>query len=176
MPCIDTVQGFLFCLATYQPHASIYSGFSAVHAFFIYTSNAKAFTGLYSGFSVDLLHSSAHNTAVTQAAYAPTAPRWRAYHQAQHPHRYQIPPPHRTLYRAGQPPIIIRYIRVQGCAPVMDPCPAVQYSADHASGGGSLHPACIRCRGQYGGWRSGTWQQSGRAGSYRCKGTAARNH
>ena len=38
-------------------------------------------------------------------------------------HRYQIQPPRRTLYRAAQPPIIIRYIRVQ-------------HTADHASGGG----------------------------------------
>ena len=28
----------------------------------------------------------------------------------------QMPPPRRTLYRSAQPPIIIRYIRVQGCA------------------------------------------------------------
>ena len=38
-------------------------------------------------------------------------------------------------------PIIIRYIRVR---PVIDPCPAVQHSADHASGGAAsasgLHP------------------------------------
>ena len=30
-------------------------------------------------------------------------------------------------------PIIIRYIRVQRCAPVMDPCQTVQHIADHAS-------------------------------------------
>lgn len=34
-------------------------------------------------------------------------------------------------------PIIIRYIRVQGCAPVMDPCQTVQQIADHASRVGS---------------------------------------
>lgn len=28
----------------------------------------------------------------------------------------EIPAPRRTLYRSAQPPIIIRYIRVQGCA------------------------------------------------------------
>ena len=28
----------------------------------------------------------------------------------------------------------------------MDPCQTVQHSADHASGGGSVHPACILCR------------------------------
>ena len=59
-------------------------------------------------------------------------------------------------------PIIIRYIRVQRCISVIDPCPAVYHSADHASGDGSVHPACIRCKGQPGGLRSGTGQQSGR--------------
>ena len=52
-----------------------------------------------------------------QQSHKPPAQRWRAYHQAQHPHRYQAPPPRRTLYRSAQPPIIIRYIRAQGCAP-----------------------------------------------------------
>lgn len=32
--------------------------------------------------------------------------------------------------------------------PVIDPCPLVHHSAGHARGGGSVHPACIRCRGQ----------------------------
>jgi hypothetical protein len=58
LPCIDTVQGFYFCHATYQPRASIYSGLSAVHA--IYTAKTqKAFTGLCMGVSVDLPYSSA---------------------------------------------------------------------------------------------------------------------
>lgn len=61
-------------------------------------------------------------------------------------------------------PIIIRYIRMQRRTPVIDPCPAVQHSADHASGSGLVHPACILCRGQPSGWRSGTGQQSGRTG------------
>lgn len=127
------MQGFSFCLAAYKTHTQ------ALTAAFLpsmqnYTSKTpKPFIELYSGISVNLTHSSAHNTAAKQAAYTPTAPRWRAYPQAQHLHRYQIPPQHRTLYRAGSPPIIIRYIRVQLCARVVDPCPAVQHSADHAS-------------------------------------------
>lgn len=36
------------------------------------------------------------------------------------------------------PPTIIMYIRVQRCAPVVDLCQAVQHSADHASGGGTV--------------------------------------
>lgn len=83
----DTVQGFSFCPAAYQPRTSVYSGFSAVNA--IYTaSTSKQFTWLSRSVSVDLTHSSAHNTAATQADYAPPAPRWRAYRQALHLHQY----------------------------------------------------------------------------------------
>ena len=128
------------------------------------THAAKQRTGLHSGVSVNLTHSSAHNTAATQAFSAPPTTRRRAYRQALHLHRYQIPPTHWTLYRAAQPTIIIRYIEVQWCVPVMDPCPAVQHSTDYSTGGGSVHPACILCRGQPGGLRSSTGQQSERTG------------
>lgn len=84
MPCIDTVQGFSFCQTAYKTRTSVYSGFYSVHAIYT-TATQKPFTGLYSVFSVDLPYSSAHNTANTQAAYTPSAPR-------------------RTLYRAVQPP------------------------------------------------------------------------
>lgn len=66
----------------------------------------------------------AHNTANTQAAYTPPAPRWRAQRQALHLHRYQIPAQRRTLCSSKQPPIIIRYIRVQRCAPCYGSMPA----------------------------------------------------
>ena len=52
------VQGFSFCPAAYQPRTSVYSGLYAIHA--IYTTIAsKPFTGLCSGISIDLPHSSA---------------------------------------------------------------------------------------------------------------------
>lgn len=51
-------------------------------------TETKPFTELCSGFSVNLTYSSAHNTATTQAAYAPPAPRRRAYRQALHLHQY----------------------------------------------------------------------------------------
>ena len=126
--------GLFFCLASAEGAGLFFlpGGVSATHKrlqrlFFRpcnYTAKtSKAFAGLYNGVSVDLPHSSAHNTADTQAAYAPLAPR-------------------RTLYKSAQPPIIIRYIRAHRCAPVVDPCPAVHHSADHASGGttGGLPP------------------------------------
>lgn len=71
------------------------------------TKTSKAFTGLYSGFPVDLPYSSA--------------------------------PQHRTLYRAEQPPIIIKYIRGRRC---IDLCQAIQHSADHASPAGSAPTVC----------------------------------
>ena len=39
-------------------------------------------------------------------------------------------------------PIIIKYIRAQGCAPVMAPCQTVQHIADHASPAGSSPTVC----------------------------------
>nr|DAK00204.1 MAG TPA: hypothetical protein [Caudoviricetes sp.] len=97
------MTGFFFCLASTRCRAFILpGGVSATHKrsqqIFCYqcnytTKTSKAFTGLYRGISVNLTHSSAHNTAATQAAYAPLAPRWRAYRQVQPLHRYQIPPP-----------------------------------------------------------------------------------
>lgn len=112
----DTVQGFSFCPAAYKPRTSVYSALCIIHT--IYTARtSKAFTGLYSGVSVNLTHSSAHNTVATQAVYTPHEPRWRAYHQTQYSHRYQIQPPHRTLYSSAQPPYYNKvYIRVQRCA------------------------------------------------------------
>lgn len=84
----------------------------------LYIPNGKTVYRALQGISVDFPHSSTHNTAATQTAYAPPATHWRAYRQALHLHRYQIPPPRRTLYKSAQPPIIIaqppiiiRYIR-----------------------------------------------------------------
>lgn len=145
----------------------------------------KPFTRLYSSVPVDLPYSSAHNTAATQAAYIPPAPRRRAYYQVLHLHRYQIPPPRRTLCRSAQPPIIIRYIRVRRCALLWiharrrntsQTMPAQQgqfpTSADlwqvltrcqqYRSGAPAEGSASPPVHGQPGGWRSGTGQQSGR--------------
>ena len=105
--------GLLFCLASAEgaglfflpggvsaTHKRVYSGLFVFRA--IYTATEpKPFTGLYSGVSVDLPYSIAHNTAVTQAAYAPPVPRRMAYHQAQHPHRYQTPPPNRDAVQVS---------------------------------------------------------------------------
>lgn len=79
-----------------------------------YTAHAtKQRTGLYSGFSCDCTHSTAHDTRPTKADIIPSAPRWRAYTRPDALNIYQTPPPRRTLHRPAQPPIIIRYIRRQ---------------------------------------------------------------
>lgn len=142
LPCCNTapykrLQHVLFRPCNYAAHA------------------AKRLTGLYRGFSCDLSHSTATNTRPTQAAIIPPAPRWSAHTHRDAPHRYQIPPPRRTLYSSAQPPIIIRYIRVRRCAPVMDSCQTVQYITDHAS------PAGSRCfsRPAAGGLAPGQWSR-----------------
>lgn len=148
-----TLAGFFFCLALTRCRAFILSccntaAYKRLHLPFRYSCNytiqtQKSFTELYSGVSVDLLYSSIRNTADTQADYTPPAQRRKAYHQAQHLHRYQIPPPRRALYRSAQPPYYkIMYIKAQRCAPVMDPCQTVRHIADHASPAGSAPTVC----------------------------------
>lgn len=68
--------------------------------------------------------------------------------------------------------IIIRYIRVHGCVPVMDPCQTGQHTADHASPAHLLRgaapppvqgqPGGVSMLPTPGGLRSGTGQRSGR--------------
>lgn len=125
---------------------------------------SKAFTGLYSSVSVNLTIP-AHTI---QQPHKP--PIYRLRHAGWHTVKRSTSIDTRYHRHAGRctdqhsRPIIIRYIRMQRRTPVIDPCPAVQHSADHASGSGLVHPACILCRGQPSGWRSGTGQQSGRTG------------
>jgi hypothetical protein len=112
---------------------------------------AKRITGLYRGFSCDLPHFTAANTRPTQAAIIPPVQRWSVSQRRSTSSAYQIPDatPGRWTAQHSRP-IIIMYIRVQRCAPVMDPCQTVQHIADHASPAafnlvlgqsGTLHPA-----------------------------------
>ena len=90
----------------------------------------KAFTGLYKRFSCDLTHSNAHNTAATQDAYAPPAPRWSVSQRRSASSTYPdttITPGRCTGQHSST--IIIRYIRVH-------------HIADHASPAGSALAAC----------------------------------
>lgn len=141
------MTGFFFCLASTRCRAFILpGGVSATHKrsqqIFCYQCNytaktSKAFTGLYKGISVNLTHSSERNTAATQAAYTNLHPAgWHTVKRCTCTDtRYY----RHTGSCTGQRslPIIIRYIRVR---PVIDPCPAVQHSADHANPAGSASP------------------------------------
>nr|DAH46196.1 MAG TPA: hypothetical protein [Caudoviricetes sp.] len=103
----------MFCLASAEGAGLFFlpGGVSATHKrlqrLFCrpcnYTAKTpKPFTGLRSGASVDLTYSSAYNTAATQAAYKPPAPRWSVSQRRSTSSTYQTPPPRRTLYRAAQ--------------------------------------------------------------------------
>lgn len=144
---LPTLAGFFFCLASAEGAGLLFlpGGVQATYKRLrhvlcspcSYTTHAaKQRTGLYRGISVNLTHSKAHNTAATQAEYIPPARRWSVSQHRSTSSVYQIPTPRRTLHSLAQPPIIIRYIRVQGCATVVDPCRTVPHIADHASPAG----------------------------------------
>jgi hypothetical protein len=132
----DTVQGFYFAKLQYSHIQAFTAAF--LPSMQIYTTTTpKAFTGLYSGVPVDLTYSNERNTAATQAAYTNLHPAgWHTVKRCTCTDtRYY----RHTGSCTGQRslPIIIRYIRVR---PVIDPCPAVQHSADHANPSGSASP------------------------------------
>lgn len=119
--CLASAEGagLLFCPATMQHHTSVYGAFCAVNAEFYTAHTTKQRTGLYSGVSCHLLHSTAADTRPTQAAIIPPAPRWSAHTRPNAPHRYQIPPPRRTLHRSAQP---LYYNNVYKGAAYRRPC------------------------------------------------------
>lgn len=133
--CLASAEGarLLFCPDAMQPRASVYSAFCTVYA--VYTTHAvKQRTGLYNGFSCNFTHSTAHDTKPTQQAIAQPATRWSAYQRPDALHRYQIPPPHRALYRSAQQPY---YNKVYKGATVQPGTihPAGQSSSSGAAGG-----------------------------------------
>ena len=133
--------GLLFCPDSIQPHASVYSGFYRVHAVIPPTpqNGVQGFIGAFHEICYILpsqitdRHKRLYITCATLEHITTTGrpPAHTRYHR--HPVRC-----------TGQHsrPIIIRYIRVQGCAPVIDPCQTVQHIADHASPAGSSPAAC----------------------------------
>lgn len=132
--CLASAEGagLLFCLAAIQPHTSIYSGLYTVHTFYT-AKTPKPFTGLYRGISVDLTHSSAHNTANTQAAYTPPAPRWTLYRPAQ-------PPYYNKVYK-GAP---LSWIHARRCS-IAQTMPAAASQCIRLASGARVSPARSRC-------------------------------
>lgn len=127
------VQGFYFALLQY----SHIQAFTAHFVFPMqnYTTHAtKPRAGLYRCFSCDCTYLIITDTRPTQAAIMPPAPRWSAYQRPDALHRYQIPPPRRTLYRSAQQPY---YNKVYKGATVQPGTihPAGQSSSSGAAGG-----------------------------------------
>lgn len=107
------------------------------------THAAKQRAELCRGFSCYLPHSTATDTRPTKANITPPASRWSVSQHRSTSSAYQntnAPPGRCTGQRSR--PIIIRYIRVQECAPVMDPCQTAQYITDHASPAGAAPTVC----------------------------------
>lgn len=138
MPCIDTVQGFSFCTAVYQLLTIVYGCLSAVNAIIPSQRQNRlhGFTGAF-----PLIRPIPEHTI--QQPHKPPAHRPR--HAGGHTVKRSTSTDTRYRRHAGRCtgqrscPIIIRYIRMQRCAPVMDLCQTVQHITDHAS------PAASRC-------------------------------
>ena len=135
------VQGFYFALLQYSPIQTFTARFAPVHATNSQHSKTahKALQWLF--LRLHPFNRQRYQT-YTSGYYTTctTLERITAPQHLQHIPRYHHHA--RTLYRSTQPPIIIRYIRVQRRTPVMDPCQTVQHIADHASPAESAPAVC----------------------------------
>lgn len=124
--------GLLFCPYTIHPHTSIYSAFCIVHAVIPPTpqNSAQGFTWAF-----PLIRPIPAHTI--QQSHKPPIHHLR--HVGGHTVKRntstntKTQPPRRTLYRSAQPPYYNKVYKGAAVRTVMDPCPAVQHSADHAS-------------------------------------------
>ena len=166
------VQGFYFALLQYSRIQAFTAAF--IPSMQLYRQRHKtAYRALQWLFLwLDPFHRQ-NNTRPTKADITPPTSRWSVSQHRSTSSTYQDTnaPPGRCTGQHSHP-IIIRYMKGQRHAPVMDPCQTVQHIADYASPAGSAPPPV---QGQPGGWRSGTgsaWhsppgvavQQSGRGG------------
>lgn len=132
MPCIDTVQGFSFCPAVYQLLTIVYGCLSAVNAIIPpqRQNRLQGFTGAFPLIFPISAHTirQIHKPPIRQLRHA-------GGHTVKHSTSTDTRSHRRAERCTGQRsrPIIIRYIRVQRCAPVIDPCQTVQHIANHAS-------------------------------------------
>jgi hypothetical protein len=133
--------GLLFCPAAYQPHASVYSGFSVVRAI-ILSQSQNRLQGFTAAFPLILPISArtiqqSHKPPIRQLRHAGkhTVKRYTSANTRYHRHAGRCTDQHRQ-------PIIIMYIRAHRCPPVMDSCQTVQHITDHASPVGSAPTVC----------------------------------
>lgn len=114
--CLASVEGagLLFCPAAYQPHASVYSGFSVVRAI-ILSQSQNRLQGFTAAFPLILPISArtiqqSHKPPIRQLRHAGkhTVKRYTSANTRYHRHVGRCTGQHSR-------PIIIMYIRVQGC-------------------------------------------------------------
>lgn len=146
------MAGFFFCLASAEGAGLLFCP-ATIHPIQAFTAHSVPLMRLYHP-----RRKTAHRTlqglfllfvtlcrcyvAGSSGYIVPPALRWSVSQRRSTSSVYQY---HHNAGRCTtqrRPPIIIRYIRVQGCAPVMDPCQTVQQIADHASPAGSSPTVC----------------------------------
>lgn len=122
------------------------------------TLTTKQHAGLCRGVSCDCTCLTAHDTRQTQADIMPPVPRWRAYQRPDALHRYQIPPPRRTLYRSAQAAyynnVYIRGQTMQARRGQLLPC-ADRWQVLHPAHLLRGQPGGVSMLSTPGGWRSG---------------------
>ena len=147
------VQGFSFCPAAYQPPTSVFTVAFLSSVQFIPPQSQNRLQGFTAAFPL-ICPIPSHTI---QQSHKP--PMHHLCHAGWHTIKRSTPTDTRhhrrtgTLYRSAQPSIIIRYIRVQGCAPVVDPCQTVQHIADHASPAAEQSSSRDTAGGTTGGYR-----------------------
>lgn len=133
----------------------------------LYRPHHKMRAGLCRRFSCDYARSTIHDTRPTQTAIIPHTTRWSTSQRRSASSTYQIPAatPRRCTAQ-HRPPIIIMYIRVQGCAACYGSMPdGATYRRPYQPGGVSSYR--LRIAG-----KRYTQRVSPAAGARR----AARNH
>lgn len=136
LPCIRHGAGLLFYLAAIQTHAIVYSVFCSVNAVIppAPQNSAQSFTVAFPAIFI-VLPQLCGGCICLCCTVCATLERITA------PVRHTpIPDTRRhaqALYNSAQPPIIIRYIMVQGCAACYGSMPDSAASEDHASPAGS---------------------------------------
>lgn len=137
------MTGLFFCLASAEGAGLLFlpSGVSATHkrlqhvlfrpcSYTVHSTKRR--TWLYRGVSSNLTQSTAHYTRPIQSTITPLAPRWSVSQRPDALHRYQVPPPRRTLHRSAQTPYYNKAYKM------------VQHIADHANPAGQLLPSADR--------------------------------
>lgn len=125
--CLASAEGarLLFCHAAMQPHTSVYSVLCSVHAIISPTpqNSAQGFTVALQWLFLRFAKFYRHKYKTNTSGYNTTCSTLERIAAPQHLQRIpNTTATHGRCTAQRSRPIIIMYIRVQGCAAVMDPC------------------------------------------------------